>query len=209
MLILSRAVTLVNATITFVDPYAEVPQSGWKAITEELVAKHPLVSTLPELCLQTWESILNTKINTYLNLRVGDMGISPQAVSNLIHDILPEHVVRRDGKWKKGSETHEKDLVYLPDDKYSFELKVSSSPRGIFGNRSYAQRKITTKKINDGYYLALNIDKLTVPSPKLRLIRFGWLSHSDWVGQQSQSGQQARLSPETLKTKFVTLLAND
>jgi len=47
---------------------------------------------------------------------------------------------------------------------------------------------------------------LTNQKPRIILVRFGWLDHTDWVGQSSASGQQARLSPHVEKTKLLTLL---
>lgn len=33
----------------------------------------------------------------------------------------------------------------------------------------------------------------------------GWLDHSDWVGQKSETGQQASLTKEARKNKLVVL----
>ncbi|MFN9402025.1 MAG: ScaI family restriction endonuclease, partial [Dolichospermum sp.] len=43
---------------------------------------------------------------------------------------------------------------------FSIEIKTSSSPRNIFGNRSYAQKSTTgkTKKSKSGYYLVINFE---------------------------------------------------
>jgi len=37
------------------------------------------------------------------------------------------------------------------------------------------------------------------------MIRFGWLDHTDWIGQKAATGQQSRLAPETYDLKFKTL----
>jgi hypothetical protein len=37
------------------------------------------------------------------------------------------------------------------------------------------------------------------------MIRFGFLEHTDWIGQASQTGQQARLSTESYKYKLKVL----
>ena len=64
--------------------------------------------------------------------------------------------------WRREKDTTEKDLVYIPNDNFSIEIKTSSSPRNIFGNRSYAQKSTTgkTKKSKSGYYLVINFEKI-------------------------------------------------
>jgi hypothetical protein len=37
------------------------------------------------------------------------------------------------------------------------------------------------------------------------IIRFGWLDHSDWMGQKAATGQQARLDPFAEKSKLAIL----
>jgi len=157
------------------------------------VDEHPITNSIAHLCLLTWESILNGTINSFLNLKIREMSISPQAISNLFHDILPIYIERTIPNWKKGIEVYDKDVVNVHDNRYSFEIKVSSSKNSIFGNRSYGQSSRTSKKSKDGYYLAINVDKLSVEHPSIRIIRFGWLDHTDWISQRAQTGQQARL----------------
>jgi ScaI restriction endonuclease len=61
--------------------------------------------------------------------------------------------------WRGEVSKIDKDLVYVPDDYFSIEIK-SSSQRGIYGNRSYAQKSDSTKpkKSKSGYYLAINFE---------------------------------------------------
>ena len=63
------------------------------------------------------------------------------------------------------------------------------------------------KKTKSGYYLAVNFQpvKRDVPDPQVRKIRFGWLDHTDWIGQKSPTGQQARLDPNTREAKLIPL----
>ena len=119
--------------------------------------------------------------------------------------------------WRREQDTTEKDVVYIPDDSFSIEIKTSSSPRNIFGNRSYAQKSTTgkTKKSKSGYYLVINfekiekkiqpIDNLSLVNPKIRLVRFGWIDQKDWQGQESETGQQASISPDVKKFKLIQL----
>ena len=104
---------------------------------------------------------------------------------------------------------NEKDIVYEPDPAFSIEMKTSSSAKGIYGNRSFSQESVPRpeKKEKSGYYLTVNfppIHKLLAVEP-VRLIRFGWLDHSDWQGQRAASGQQASLRPEVLRLKLLTI----
>ena len=98
-----------------------------------------------------------------------------------------------------------------------FEIKTSSSPRNIFGNRSYAQKGTTgkTKKSKSGYYLVINFEKIEkkiqqignqlLVNPKIRLVRFGWIDQEDWQGQESATGQQASISRDVKKFKLIQL----
>ena len=186
-------------------PYFNKSESEWAEITDNLVNENPITKDLVDMCLKTWQSILNSKINSFLNLTIKDLILSPQAVSYLFHDILPEYIVRNLIYWKKGTAANEKDIVNVMNARHSFEIKISSSKNSIFGNRSYGQVGNQSKKSKDGYYLAINIDKLTIQNPRVRIIRFGWLDHSDWMSQNSATGQQARLSRQTMELKFKTL----
>jgi len=86
------------------------------------------------------------------------------------------------------------------------ELKTSSQ-KSIFGNRSYA--KSETGKSKSGYCLAINFEKISCENPRILRIQFGWLDHSDWVGQRSETGQQAALTKEAKENKLITLYAAD
>ena len=63
--------------------------------------------------------------------------------------------------WRIEKEASDKDIVHIPDDYYSIEIKTSSNPKHIFGNRSYAQDTQKGKKSKSGYYLAVNFGKFT------------------------------------------------
>ena len=110
-------------------------------------------------------------------------------------------------EWRGEKTAGDKDLVYIPNDEYSIELKTSSNPTRIFGNRSYAQKPSEGKKGKDGFYIAVNFEKFqkSKPRPEILVIRFGWLDHTDWRGQKAASGQQASLAPEIYDLKFRTL----
>jgi hypothetical protein len=185
-------------------PYLDRDSKDWNCITIELIEKHPLRNNIVEFVLKTWESILNGKINTYLNLHIRHMKISPQATGALLHDIIPEYIQKHTDDFRKGV-GKEKDILCVTDEQYSIELKTSSQ-KSVYGNRSYAKSEKGKEKF--GYYLVVNFDKIEIPDPKIQRIRFGWLDHNDWVGQKSDTGQQASLKKEALAYKLVTIYQN-
>jgi ScaI restriction endonuclease len=82
-----------------------------------------------------------------------------------------------------------------------------SNPKQIFGNRSYAQPDSGKgQKNKDGYYITINFEKFDKENkskkPKILLIRFGYIEHSDWIAQKASTGQQARLSKDVYEYKF-------
>ena len=112
-------------------------------------------------------------------------------------------------EWRGDETGSEKDLVCLTDGIYSIEIKASSNPKKIFGNRSYAQQTESgSKKGKSGYYLAINFKKFdgkTEQKPELVNTRFGWIDHTDWRGQSAPSGQQANLSSDVEKFKLLSI----
>lgn len=182
-------------------PYENIDVAEWLAITKGLVAKHPLSSIIVDLCLKSWQSILNGKINTYLNMYIKEMSISPQAMGALLHDVIPEYISKNVDGFRKGS-GNEKDIICKYDEFFSLELKTSSQ-KSIYENRSYA--KSATGKTKAGYYLAINFEKNSSDNPRVLKIQFGWLDHSDWVAQKSETGQQASLTRQSKAYKLITL----
>jgi hypothetical protein len=143
-----------------------------------------------------------TRQNQYLlNMQIKEMSISPQATGALLHDVIPEYISKNIKGFCKGI-GNEKDIVCENDDFYSFELKTSSQ-KAIYGNRSYA--KSDSGKSKAGYYLTINFEKIQGNDPKILLIQMGWLNHLDWVGQKSETGQQAALTKEARDNKFIVL----
>lgn len=105
--------------------------------------------------------------------------------------------------WRQGSAKGEKDLVCLSDPQASIEVKVSGQGGvAIYGNRSYGRRKEDNEvdASKDGYYLTANFTDDT-----LYLLRFGWLTHEDWVPQASPRGQSASLRPEAYRERLLPI----
>ncbi len=190
-------------------PYLDVPQDRWREKTEELIARHPLRDEeLVEVVLQSWDSIFASRLGTH-GYRIGThIFPKPQIMGFLLHELIPLELADRHPKvWRIDKSGRDKDLVHIPDERLSVEIKTSSHPNQIFGNRSYAQPSPASKKAKAGYYLAVNFQKFKRdgPQPKIVGVRFGWLDHSDWIAQKASTGQQARLAGHVYGSKLIQL----
>ena len=190
-------------------PFLGLHRDLWCQKTDELISAYPLpMLELIEVVQLSWIGVFASKIGTK-RFQIGKhIFPKPQIVAFFLHELIPlELASRYPGVWRGELTSADKDVVYMPDDSFSMEIKTSSHASQIFGNRSYAQQGARGKKSKSGYYLAINFDKSTKGAaiPRLRRIRFGWLDHSDWQGQVAATGQQARLSPEVERGKLRLL----
>ncbi|MGD1275771.1 MAG: ScaI family restriction endonuclease [Tepidisphaeraceae bacterium] len=187
------------------DPYPRDP-SKWPATTEILLAKFPLqMPKLVETVLASWEDIFHSRIGAK-GFQIGrEVWPEPQILGFLLHELIPLNLAATyPGQWQRGG-PGECDVVHRLQDGWSFEIKTSSSARGIFGNRSYAHISPLARKRRGSFFLAVNFEKFaheTSARPEIRLVRFGWLSSTDWIGQRAPSGQQARLTKEAKAYKL-------
>lgn len=79
-----------------------------------------------------------------------------------LHELMPlELAARYPDLWRNEKSAGDKDIFYIPDDVFSIELKTSSDPWHIYGNRSYAQGNTKGKKAKSGYYLDANFKKFS------------------------------------------------
>lgn len=198
----------MNPFLMSKSPYDSQPKEKWLSITNRIIKEHPLkTDVLVEETLEAWKNIFISGIGKE-NFKIGkDIFPAPQVMGYLLHELIPLKLSAKFPKeWKKDKEVSEKYLVYIPDLKYSFEIKTSSHKDKIFGNRSYGQPSTNPKKDKSGYYLAINFENFSESkTPKIRLIRFGWLDHSDWISQKAATGQQARLTVEADKYKLIEI----
>ncbi len=190
-------------------PYYGLPIEQWQEKTLELIKSHPLdANELYSIVLSVWDDIFKSHIGSR-PFRIGvDLFPRPQIMGFFLHELIPvELAYRYKDVWRREQSSHEKDLVYIPDEQYSIEMKTSSSGRNIYGNRSYAQESKSARKNKSGYYLAINFQNFTskIQYPRVELVRFGWLDHEDWIGQSAATGQQARLSPIVERNKLLSL----
>ncbi|MGH8510383.1 MAG: ScaI family restriction endonuclease [Gammaproteobacteria bacterium] len=190
-------------------PYKGLPPDKWRGVTLRLIAKHPLKSVeIVEVVLAAWDSIFASTMGTR-GFHIGkEIFPKPQIMGFFLHELIPlELAVRYPRNWRGEQSSSDKDIVYIPDDRFSIEVKTSSNPTHIFGNRSYAQETTKNKKAKSGYYLVVNFQKFsaTVTRPNILLVRFGWLDSTDWVGQKAATGQQSRLPPDVESYKLLEI----
>lgn len=190
-------------------PYEGVPPEQWPEVTRSLVEAHPAdPQEIVDIVLLCWKGIFQTAIAG--RLKIGeDIFPGPSILSSFIHELVPaEFEQRYPGTWRREQSAAEKDLVYLPDDRYSVEIKASSQ-KGIYGNRSFTQVSVARpqKKDKSGYYLAINFPPVhkTRDYAPISMVRFGWLDIGDWRGQVAASGQQASLPRDVLEGKLLLL----
>jgi hypothetical protein len=195
----------VNNESPFINARPEI----WTEITQSVIAKHPVLQVgLYEIVLEAWSEIFTSTIGS-AGLRFGyDFFPSPQVIGDLLHLLVPLLLERKTpGDWRKDRMKSEKDVVYIPNDFYSFEIKSSSSKNGVFGNKSYTAESVNSTKSRSGFYLVVNFDKPTEYCiGGVRNVRFGWLDATDWIGQTSATGQQARLSASALGNKLINVV---
>lgn len=191
-------------------PYEKIAADKWPEITAKLIKAHPLLTKeLVESVLKAWTELHATKIGSR-KLQIGkDIFPNPQILGFFLHELIPvELAALYPDDWRREVHKGEKDLVYVPNPRLSIEIKTSSHASQIFGNRSYAQKSTIKKTASKmGYFLTVNF-RATKPSGEkgeITRIRFGWLDHSDWIGQASQTGQQASLSKDADKHKLVQI----
>lgn len=190
-------------------PYKEKDATEWKSITEHLIDEHPLNSKeIVAVVMKSWKQIFSSKIGGVIQIGE-EIALTPQMIGNFLHVLIAHNLTADNAKsWRIEAATDEKDIVYIPNDYYSFEVKTSSSKNDIYGNRSYGQQTTNNngKKSKDGYYLAINFTKpVKGEESYITKIRFGWLDHTDWIAQTAATGQQSRLTPDTKRFKLITL----
>lgn len=189
-------------------PYFGVEDEGRRLdITKDLIAAHPLVGPdITTTVLQSWASIFESRLGS--GFHIGrEIKPAPQIMGSLLHALIPLELAKHHDGWRAELDSHDKDLVYIPDKQYSVEIKTSSNEAQIFGNRSFGvENPGKGKKAKDGYYLAVNFEPWPSDGdelPRVRMIRFGWLDHTDWVAQRAQTGQASTLPAIVYNTQLL------
>jgi hypothetical protein len=192
-------------------PYDGLSPADWKEVTEKLVDSYPVGrEEIVEIVLGRWQSIFSSRIGRPA-LRIGrDLFPQPQILGYFLHELVPhEFQTRYPDVWRRDQAGADKDLVNLKNDRFSTEIKTSSNPTRVFGNRSYAQPGAVSRKSKAGFFLTINFqrwrDAEAGKLPEVTLIRLGWLDHTDWIGQTAATGQQARIRPEAYAGRLLEL----
>ena len=189
-------------------PYEGLSTERWLEKTRSLIAAHPIPTADLAIAVKTaWDDIFRSRIGP---ARIGrEIEPQPQIMGFLLHELIPIVVSGNHPGWHRGRGA-EKDLHCEADPAFSIEIKTSSQ-RSIFANRSYAQ-PVEGGRSKDGYYLAVNFEafsRMRGSRPAIMRIRFGWLDQTDWIGQRSQTGQQAHLAPNVEATKLIDITSAD
>lgn len=187
-------------------PYQGKTVAQWSAITDKLIASHPIKpDEIVETVLKSWDDIFNSKIGSF---SIGkEIEPVPQIMSFLLHELVAHYLsLKHPGIYKVGTVKTEKDIHCITNSSLSIEIKGSSHPNQIFANRSYAQPQSGNgQKDKNGFYIAINFEQFkdVKPNiPKILMIRFGYLEHTDWIAQTSATGQQARLGADVYRHKL-------
>ena len=193
-------------------PYEGHSPSEWLDITRGIIAEHPIKKEeIVQVVLTAWDELHATHIGSR-RLQIGvHLFPNPQIIGFFLHEIIPVLIAENHpGEWRREKDKTDKDLVCIGNPKYSAEIKTSSHPSAIFGNRSYAQASTPgARKGKSGYFLTANFVPTRAEAPgKITRVRFGWLDHSDWIGQNSPTGQQARLTTEADRYKLIELYSS-
>jgi hypothetical protein len=190
-------------------PYAGLPPQEWLEVTRQLVNEHPLkTGEVVDVVSTAWNSIFASRMGKRAFHIGKEIFPKPQIMGFFLHELIPlELEARFPKKWRGERSAGDKDIVYIPNNRFSIEVKTSSNPNHIFGNRSYAQQTTKNKKAKSGYYLAVNFQKFSasLKRPNLLLVRFGWLDSTDWIGQKAATGQQSRLPLEVESFKLLEI----
>ena len=191
-------------------PFENVQVDNWIHVTDHLIELFPLnMNSLVQVVTCSWKRLWNTNIGD-IDISFPLKEIDPPAtvIGYMLEKLIAKELsIQYHQKWRGGKFADEKDIVYIDNDDFSFEIKTSGQ-RGvkIFGNRSYGQtlqNEERAKKNKSGYYLTVNFYKTT-----LNLIRFGWIDAEDWHSQSASTGQMASLGKDVYQYKLRSLISN-
>lgn len=196
-------------------PYDGLPEEEWENVTRKLIKEFPLsMDLIADLVLESWDEIF-TLTNKKEDFIIGKTVFpKPQMMGFFLEEIFTQKIHKLNPEvWFADRTGYSKDLENIVEPRYSVEIKTSSSPKNIYGNRSYGQKGDSAKKSKDGYYLAINFEKFDKKDlfkrPQIKMIRFGYLNYYDWNSQKSSTGQQARIFSNVERVKLLPIYVKD
>jgi hypothetical protein len=115
-----------------------------------------------DVVLLSWSAIFESRLGG--KFRIGhEISPKPQIMGFLLHELIPlELQSRYPDIWRPEKVKGDKEIVHIPNEHFSVEMKTSSHASQIFGNRSYAQEQVGKGKSKNGYYLTVNFEKFAV-----------------------------------------------
>lgn len=154
------------------------------------------------------EAFEDFKEGRFRDMRLGkEIVPEKQVQAGILHELIVARFSKLEG-YREGLAKHDKDIEYIRNKQFSIEVKTSSNPDRIAGNRMTAG--LVSYSDPSGYYLCINFDpylKNKEQVPQLRKIRFGWIDAKKWKPQTGK-GQASTLSAETLR-RLNTLFIKD
>lgn len=157
-------------------------------------------STLLRVVDASWASLWNTRIGKR-PLRA--LRLDAQVVGKLFQELMTHELHAWDPiMWAHplAHRSHKDPDFVCVDSRYSFELKMCSQQgsRHVYGNRCSSPGYMSAKgRSRDGWMMTINYS-----GTRINLIRFGYIHGTDWIGQESASGNSARLRVHTYDSKL-------
>jgi len=148
---------------------------------------------------RSWTTLWTSKVG---QVPLRHFNLDAQVIGKFFQELMLHELRAEDPRWRSGS-PKEKDFTFADDESLSFELKMCGQvgSRDVFGNRcSAAGYASPAGKDRSGWLLTINYTGQTI-----NIIRLGWISGGDWVGQRAASGNSSKLSRETYGTKLRVL----
>lgn len=153
---------------------------------------------------KSWATLWTTRVGP---IPLAAMHVDAQIIGKFFQELLMRDLHAEDARWRAPDmprTRHDPDFVFLGDPTHDFELKMCGQIGGrhVFGNRCAAPgfASTTGAKTRNTWLLAINYSGTT-----LNLIRFGFVTENDWIGQRAASGNASRLAPEVYATKLRVL----
>ncbi|MBI5223900.1 ScaI family restriction endonuclease [Candidatus Micrarchaeota archaeon] len=174
-------------------------------MSDHLVSKQSAASAVYPVSKQTIVALVTEAFEDFRQGKFREMRLGAEVIpekqvqAGILHELVVARFSRLAG-FREGMQKHDKDIACIKDTRLSLEVKTASNPNRIAGNRHTAGK--TEYSDPSGYFLCINFDpylKDKTQRPRLRKIRFGWISADKWKPQNGK-GQAATLSAETLDT---------
>ena len=149
---------------------------------------------------RSWTTLWRTRVGGCIPLR--QVNVDAQVVGKFFQELMALELHSKDPRWRHPlapRSPKDPDFVFA-DPSQSFELKMSGQVggRAVFGNRCSAAGIASPEgKSRDGWLLTINYS-----DTRINIVRFGFISGSDWIGQKAATGNASRLHRDVYTTKL-------